>query len=203
MSFNYLLKILLIMLPISSFLFGYILFSMYLTSPPRTQLLEAQTQAHIESEIFAVLPEEPVCQNCVYISKGKKTNKQSNPILDLNIYSQGQLVASFEALSGRTYTQNLDRNIAGNKSPAPSGLYTIESQLPSNLYETGGVFLAIEPSFKTNRSNLGIHVDPSWGLTNGEDGTSGCIAVKSHAEYSQFINLLSTYKINSLIINYD
>ena len=52
--------------------------------------------------------------------------------------------------------------------------------------EVGGRFLPIEPLFPTGRYALGIHYDPSFQKTNGEDGTVGCIALTP--DFSQ-INL--------------
>lgn len=142
------------------------------------------------------------CNDCVYITKTNKLNKQGSPILKAAVYVKGQYQKEFDLLSGRSYTQNLNRNIAGNKSPAPNGEYIIGTKYSSSLYETGYVFLPMTPLFVTQRSDLGAHVDPSWDKDNGENGTSGCLAFKSLEEFNNFIDIISYNKITQLIINY-
>ena len=136
------------------------------------------------------------CDTCVYVADKGVSNKQNNPIYSVSVYVDGQFVKSYDALSGRSYTQNLDRNIAGNASPSPNGTYTIMPETVGYHKETGGVFLPYEPTFTTQRSALGFHWDPSWGLNNGEDGTVGCIAFKTLSTYNEFVDLV-------LIINSD
>lgn len=142
------------------------------------------------------------CNTCVYVTKTDKLNKQGSPVLKAVVYKDSKYQKEFQLLSGRSYTQSLNRNIAGNKSPAPNGEYIIGTQYKSSLYETGYVFLPITPLFITERSELGFHIDPSWDLNNGENGTSGCLGFKSLKDFNNFNHLVKYNNINQLIINF-
>jgi hypothetical protein len=144
---------------------------------------------------------QTLCNTCVYVSKTNRVNKLQNPILSINIYKNNTLIKSFNGVSGRYNTQLLDRHSSGNESPSPNGEYILGIPTKGLIKETGGVFLPYEPQFSTNRSNLGVHIDPSWELNNGEDGTSGCLAVKTLTEYNELVKLIQTNNIKSLIIN--
>lgn len=143
-----------------------------------------------------------LCNTCVYINKTEQVNKQGSPILKATIYKNGKYQKEFKVVSGREYTQTLNRNIAGNKSPLPNGEYIIGNQYRSYLYETGYVFLPFTPLFITERSELGAHVDPSWGINNGENGTSGCIGFQSLKEFNNFTHLITYNNIDKLIVNF-
>lgn len=151
-----------------------------------------------EEKIFNV-----PCENCVYIEKGIGSSYKTNPILNVSVYKESELINSYKTVSGRWYTQSLNRNIGGNASPSPNGTYTIMDETIGMHPETGGVFLPYEPKFITGRSNLGFHVDVSWGLNNGEDGTVGCHAFKTLEEYNNFVETIKTNNIKTLIINYE
>lgn len=151
----------------------------------------------VEPEVF-----KAPCDTCVYIDKLGITNEQNNPILRVSIYTNGELLKSYRALSGRADTQNLDRNVANNESPSPNGEYIIQPETKGYIAETGGVFLPYEPLFETQRTSLGFHTDPSWGQDNGEDGTSGCVAVKDIKEYKDLVKTIENNNITRLIINY-
>jgi hypothetical protein len=60
--------------------------------------------------------------------------------------------------------------------------------------EVGGRFLPIQPLFRTGRSALGIHYDPSFEKNNGEDGTEGCIALTNRWELDDLLNYVRTYQ---------
>lgn len=143
------------------------------------------------------------CKSCVYISKGEGTSFKTNPILNVDVYKNGNLLETYNTLSGRWSTQALDRNIAGNGSPSPNGTYTLMEETTGYHAETGGVFLPYEANFSTERSALGFHWDPSWGLDNGEDGTVGCHAFKSLEDYKSFVETITSNNIKTLIINYE
>lgn len=182
---------------ITSALVGFISMYLYMNATVKAINLPS-TLIKNPSQVTSV----PPCNSCLYVTKTTKVNSQNNPILKIEVYSKGKYEREFEALSGRAYTQNLDRNVAGNKSPLPKGEYILGSVRSSELYETGGVFLPATSLFSTNRSALGIHVDPSWGLANGEDGTSGCIAVKSLNQFNILNNIIEQNDIVQLIVDY-
>lgn len=169
-------------------------------SIPKTQIALSNKVNNITnlSNLTKAIP----CNDCVYITKTSQFNPQNNPILNVSIYSNHTLLSSYKAISGRNWSQELDRNIAGNKSPSPKGQYTIGEETIGYSYETGGVFLPYTSLFTTNRSSLGFHVDSSWGLNNGEDGTEGCTAFKTLEEYNNFVNEVKTNNIKLLIIDY-
>lgn len=64
--------------------------------------------------------------------------------------------------------------------------------------------MVIQPDlilFQTGRSALGIHYDPSFEKKNGEDGTSGCIALKNKSELNKVLNYVRTYRPKYLQVN--
>lgn len=137
----------------------------------------------------------------VRIVESGRSNSVGNPIKNVQVIIDKKIVATFSALSGTSRTQNISRNIAGNAAPSPFGEYTIaSSQVPGIPRETGGVFLPYTPNFRTNRSALGYHIDPSWGKSNGRDGTAGCMAFRTLTEYNQFVDLVHSNNITRMII---
>lgn len=143
-----------------------------------------------------------ICNNCVYITNSEEVNPLNNPVYNVKVIVDYK-VYDFYSLSGRKDTQDLDRNISGIEAPSPNGTYTIGTLTEGYTYETGGVFLPYEPNFETERSNLGWHWDPSWGLDNGEDGTEGCHAFESEEIFNNFYSLIKDNNINNLIIEYN
>ena len=144
------------------------------------------------------------CNTCAYVNKGIGYSYKTNPILNVSIYKDSKLVSSYQAVSGRWHTQLLDRNISGNESPSPNGEYKILDETLGYHPETGGVFLPYEPLFETQRSHLGFHIDPSWGLEGEDkDGTKGCIAFKTKKDYNSFVKFITDSNISKLIINYE
>ncbi|MEM8780749.1 MAG: L,D-transpeptidase, partial [Cyanobacteria bacterium P01_G01_bin.49] len=118
------------------------------------------------------------CNTCLQLIPSGKLNQQKNPIYLLEIYYQGQLKETFLTVVGRSYTQTRNRDQAGNESPLPDGKYTVSSySVPGTIPEVGGRFIPVQPQFRTGRSALGIHYDPSYNKNNGEDGTAGCIGL--------------------------
>lgn len=108
----------------------------------------------------------------------------ADPLWEVRLVVDGQIAGTLPALIGRADRQSLDRHKAGTKAPLPVGRYEIiRSQIsgpPFTERELGkGYWIPIEPLFRTGRSYLGIHHDPSWGQRNGESGTSGCIGLQA------------------------
>lgn len=168
---------------------------------------EVAEEIKSEPEESVKIEQQYPCNNCVYITN-------SEPALDNSYNSQGNYMyltnviidrkaTVFLTLSGRANTQSLDRNVANEGAPSPNGEYTIGSLTNGLHSETGGVFIPYEPNFETERSALGFHIDPSWGLTNGEDGTIGCHAFFSEKQFTDFLTLIQDNNINKLIIDYE
>jgi Beta-lactamase enzyme family/L,D-transpeptidase catalytic domain len=125
-------------------------------------------------------------------------NTQANPILELKLVVNGQQIATYPCVSGRASTRNskLTNNVI------PDGEYTIDSKLIAGTSaEVGGKFLSITPKFKTARSSLGIHLDPSYNKKNGEDGTNGCIGLITAEDRTAVHKLILEKNIRQLIVN--
>lgn len=184
---KYKLRIIFIFMSLISGIIGFSLMTNFINNVPIKNNIKEKVQTP--------------CITCVYVSKTDRVNKLQNPILNISIYKDSKFIKEFDGVSGRYSTQLLDRHTAGNESPSPNGEYIIGTLTKGTVYETGGVFLPYEPQFITNRTHLGFHWDPSWELNNGEDGTSGCLAVKTLTEYNELVRLIQTNNIKSLIIN--
>lgn len=128
-----------------------------------------------------------------------------DPIWRVELVLDNRVVDSVDALIGRSYRQSSDRNESGNKSPLPQGRYSIDRQgiakAPFDEVELGkGYWIPISPLFSTGRSALGIHQDPSWGKTNGESGTSGCIGLKSPEDTAKLVEWVRKYNLQDLVV---
>lgn len=136
----------------------------------------------------------------------KETVKATkDPIWNLQLVSNGNVLGTLPALTGRAYRQTANRHTAGNKSPLPPGRYAIDhygiAAAPFDDPELGkGFWVPITPLFNTARSALGFHQDPSWGKTNGESGTSGCIGLESPAATAQLVEWIKHYNIRLLTV---
>lgn len=131
-----------------------------------------------------------------------KTNALGNPLYQLRLYANGQEIGTYDTVSGRAHTQNKNRHKAGTEAPLPDGKYKVATTpIPGTIAEAGDRFLPIQPLFSTGRSALGIHYDPSFEKRNGEDGTSGCIALKNKSELNKVLNYVRTYQPKYLEVN--
>lgn len=131
-----------------------------------------------------------------------ETNAVGNPLYQLHLYANGQEIGAYDTVSGRAHTQNKNRHRAGTEAPLPDGKYKVSrTSIPGTISEAGDRFLPIQPLFQTGRSALGIHYDPSFEKKNGEDGTSGCIALKNKSELSKVLNYVRTYQPKYLQVN--
>jgi hypothetical protein len=140
--------------------------------------------------------------NCMTLTPTQKTNKLGNPLYELNLYADGKLFKTYEVVTGRSKTQNRDRNKAGTEAPLPDGSYRVASStIPGTHPEVGGRFLPIQPLFSTGRSALGIHYDPSFEKNNGEDGTSGCIALTNKSDFNEVLEYIRTYQPQDLEVS--
>ncbi|OKH22787.1 hypothetical protein NIES593_11735 [Hydrococcus rivularis NIES-593] len=130
------------------------------------------------------------------------TNTLGNPLYELRLYANGQLRGTYTTVSGRAYTQNRNRHQAGTEAPLPDGIYKVaKTSVAGTIAEAGDRFLAIQPLFRTGRSALGIHYDPSFEKNNGEDGTSGCIALTNRRDLDLVLNYVRTYQPQYLEVN--
>jgi hypothetical protein len=124
-----------------------------------------------------------------------RTNALNNPLYELRVYTKGQLVDSFITVSGRAYTQSRNRHQSGTEAPLPDGRYTVaKSATRGTIAEAGDRFLPIQPLFRTGRTFLGFHVDPSFEKNNGEDGTSGCIGLVSRGDLDRLLSFVRTHR---------
>lgn len=133
--------------------------------------------------------------NFMTLTPTGQTNTLNNPIYKLSLYADGKLVDSFITVSGRTFTQAKNRHQSGTQAPLPDGKYTVgSSTIPGAIAEAGEHFLPIQATFKTGRSDLGFHVDPSFEKSNGEDGTAGCIGLTTKEDLDKLLSFVDTYK---------
>lgn len=129
-----------------------------------------------------------------------------DPIWTLELVANdGKILDKLPALSGRFNKQTANRHTAGNKSPLPIGNYAIDrygiAAAPFDDPELGrGYWVPITPLFNTNRSALGFHQDPSWGKTNGESGTSGCIGLESSEATIKLVTWIKQFNIQRLSV---
>jgi hypothetical protein len=146
-------------------------------------------------------------KNHLFLGNGTKKNNYGNPIYTLHLCVDGKNKKSFEIVTGRSFTQTKNRHQSGNHSPLPNGKYTISSGLTQGtLAEVGRVdglnvskpFLPISPLFRTGRSALGIHVDPSYNIDRKEDGTSGCIGMLNQADFKSLWADIRHYQVRDL-----
>ncbi len=133
--------------------------------------------------------------NYMTLTPTHSQNTMGNPIYELRLYRNGQLMATYQTVTGRANSQNRNRHQAGTEAPLPDGQYQVASAEVAGTHpEVGGRFLPIEPLFATGRSALGIHYDPSFQKTNGEDGTEGCIALTNKRDLDQVLQYVHTYQ---------
>jgi hypothetical protein len=132
----------------------------------------------------------------------KGTNDNGNPIYTLEAYVGGERYHTFNAVSGVASSQKLDRNRGSNHAPLPDGLYSVSQQIvPGTVPEVGKTFIGISPQFETGRSDLGIHVDPSFNKQNGSDGTSGCIGLTTSADRDAINEFVLKYHPRRLFVS--
>lgn len=134
-----------------------------------------------------------------------KTTK--DPIWQLKLVdNKGTVLETLPVLTGRSYRQTADRNTSGTKAPLPRGVYSIDrygiERGPFSDPELGrGYWIPITPLFSTGRSALGFHEDPSWGKTNGESGTSGCIGLENKDATIKLVEWIRHFNVTRLTVN--
>ncbi len=135
------------------------------------------------------------------VNENKGTNDRANPIYTLKLYVNGQVYQTFDAISGTGRTQNRDRHTANTFAPLPDGTYGVSQPITSGIKEVGRTFIAITPKFSTGRSDLGIHLDPSFNQNNGSDGTAGCIGLTTVADRNAVNQFVAKYHPRNLVVN--
>jgi hypothetical protein len=124
-----------------------------------------------------------------------KVNSFGNPIYEVLLYNNSNLVSRLQAVTGRAHTQSKDRNVGNNEAPLPNGRYRVAtSWVNGTTAEVGGRFLPITPLFRTGRTDLGFHVDPSYNRDRKEDGTAGCIGLVSVSDRDILFNFARQYR---------
>jgi len=162
-----------------------------------------------------VLPQKPALspspinqtQSLIVLSKTPETVPTTqDPIWELSLVApSGKVLHTMKALSGRFNKQLANRHVPGNESPLPKGSYAINAhdivRGPFDATELGtGYWVGISPLFNTGRSALGFHQDPSWGKTNSQSGTSGCIGLESAEATATLVQWIKKYNITTLAV---
>lgn len=136
------------------------------------------------------------------LERTRQTNALGNPLYVLKLFYPDKPPREFITVTGRADTQNKNRDQAGTEAPLPSGKYKVDRQpIRATIPEAGKLFLPIKPLFRTGRTSLGIHYDPSFQKNNGEDGTSGCIGLTSPEDLEQVLDYVQTYQPKYLQVN--
>lgn len=131
-----------------------------------------------------------------------RTNALGNPIHILEVYRNGIIYQRFKATSGTANSQNRDRSLPDLAAPLQDGTYTVSGQIvPGTIPEVGKTFIAVFPRFETARTDLGIHVDPSFNKRNGYDGTAGCIALTNSADRDLVNEFVLKYQPRNLFVS--
>ncbi|MEO1432968.1 MAG: L,D-transpeptidase [Cyanobacteria bacterium J06633_8] len=131
-----------------------------------------------------------------------RSNKLGNPLYRLCLYARGQLLASYDTVNGRAYTQNRNRHKSGTQAPSPDGRYRLARWYVRGTHpEVGGRFLRMNQTFRTGRTDLGIHYDPSFEKRNGEDGTAGCIALTNRSDLDKVLNFHRRYRFRYIDVD--
>lgn len=153
------------------------------------------------NEAVFILPEVAPCNTCLVFKRGTDSNALGNPIHRLQLYKDGSLFREFQAVSGRADSQNRDRHRSGTEAPLPDGQYRVAAgAIPGSHPEVGGRFLPVTPNFSTGRTYLGLHWDPSYESSNGEDGTSGCIALTNAKDFAFLLDWVEREQPQNLIV---
>ncbi len=138
------------------------------------------------------------------LEKTGRKNALGNPLYKLCLYAEGQLKGAYHTVTGRFYTQNRNRNRSKTQAPAPDGKYKVAKHITYSPLPEIGVgqrFLQVDPLFPTARTELGLHYDPSFEKRNGQDGTSGCIALTSRANLDKVFQYFRTYRPKYMFVD--
>jgi hypothetical protein len=165
--------------------------------------LNSKSKSNSNQRIAAVSP-PPFRGNYLRLVRDprNRTNDLGNPIHTLEVYRSGIIYQKFKATSGTASSQNRDRSFPDISAPLQDGLYTVSGQIvPDTIPEVGKTFIAVFPRFETARTDLGIHVDPSFNKRNGYDGTAGCIALTNSADRDLVNEFVLKYQPRNLFVS--
>ena len=140
----------------------------------------------------------------ITLEKTGRKNALGNSLYQICLYAEGELKGSYDVVTGRAYTQKRNRNKSRTQAPAPDGKYKVAEQITySPLAEmgVGGRFLQIHPQFRTARTEIGLHYDPSFEKPNGQDGTSGCIALTKRANLDKVLEYFRAYRPKYMFVD--
>jgi hypothetical protein len=173
---------------------------------PSTSLVNRETPKSKSNsrQKLAAVSRPPLSGNYLRLVRdpSKGTNDNGNPIHTLEAYVNGERYQTFKAVSGIASSQNFDRNRSNAHAPLPDGLYSVSNQIvPGAVPEVGKTFIGIFPQFETGRSDLGIHLDPSFNKRNGSDGTSGCIGLTTPEDRDAINEFVSKYHPHNLFVS--
>lgn len=133
--------------------------------------------------------------NYMTLTPTPQVNALGNPLYELRLYVHGKLFDHYLTVTGRAHTQTKNRHRSGTEAPLPDGTYKVaRSPVAGTIPEADDRFLPIRPLFKTGRTDLGIHYDPSFEKNNGEDGTSGCIALTNRQDLEEVLNFVRIHQ---------
>jgi hypothetical protein len=134
-------------------------------------------------------------------------NRTTETINGLRVYrtrlidSAGKVIATVRAVSGRANKQT-PSHVEGTQTPLPFGVYKFD--FPGSVEfkggEFGGVWSPVTPTFKTGRSEIGIHYDPSALLNNANSGTAGCFATPTVAERETMTSFIRNSKPTHFVV---
>lgn len=117
------------------------------------------------------------------------------------IDANGKIINTVRCVSGRIGKQT-PVDVAGSQTPIPYGIFTFDK--PGIVEAVGGEFgnawSPVTPTFRTNRSGMGVHYDPSAFKNNSQTGTAGCLATPTIEEREIMSNFIRTYKPTHLIV---
>jgi Bacterial SH3 domain len=115
--------------------------------------------------------------------------------------STGKVINSVRAVSGRINNQT-PSHVAGSQAPIPFGIYTFTAPgiVEYKAGEFGEVWSPVIPIFKTGRSEIGVHYDPSAFKGNSNAGTAGCFATPTIAERDIMTKFIKAHKPTHLIV---
>ena len=114
------------------------------------------------------------------------TYANGDPIWQVQLLQQGQVLQRWKAVASAKQHQNLDRRWSpGNGSPLPKGTYRLGQPEPWGQ----DLWLQLDPLFPTSRSALGIH--------NCYPGV-GCICIPDREQLSSLADAVRRYNINRL-----
>jgi Bacterial SH3 domain len=145
----------------------------------------------------------------IQIQRPKVVAKRTQAIFGygLRIYqtrlidSTGKVIDTVQAVSGRINNQT-PSHTSGSEAPLPFGIYmfTAPGVVEYKAGEFGGVWSPVTPTFKTGRSEIGVHYDPSAKKKDNTAGTAGCFATPTEGERDRMTKFIKAYKPTHLIV---